>query len=248
MQHIVCSVQVMWGYFLGAIFDHTLRLGTCRGFSRIEYHLFVEIHPLDPQSCHGINTFSHPHRTLVTHTAHRTLVTHTELFTSNTNSKFSCAMPRTYHRAAQASQIHLTCLSVQQKTTCYSTSTQKRLAINYSSSLIIKLIVARNSRRACVVFLGRASCRVFVLRLGLVLAARDSSSWVRYPPVAKHLRVHVSHGTLTMLRASSPERRGCPSRTCSRHLASAVPESPFDLDFDRCLTTEHLQSSRTIPA
>ena len=90
---------------------------------------------------------------------------------------------------------------------------------------------------------------------------RDSSSWERFLQVSKHLRVHVSHqARLQTLRAlTSPERRPpVPREPILPHLASAVPESPFDLDFDRfvkhqvlreeeqCqgpsgLTTEHLQ-------
>ena len=76
-----------------------MNITSCR--STLPQTVFMHSKSSSPQSCHGINTFSHPHRSLVTHT---------DPFTSNNNSKSSCAMPRTQHRAAHASQIRLTCL------------------------------------------------------------------------------------------------------------------------------------------
>ena len=91
---------------------------TCRGFRRLEYHLFVETYPLDLCSC---TPKVHLLRVDFTSTSiplncarediSQSLVTHTEPLTSNTNSKSSCAAPSC---ASFPNPPHMS-LSVQQK-------------------------------------------------------------------------------------------------------------------------------------
>ena len=55
VQCVVAWVRALWmscKVLIGAIFDHTPSAEhTCRGFRRLEYHLFVETHPIDLCSC-----------------------------------------------------------------------------------------------------------------------------------------------------------------------------------------------------